>query len=238
MPSVGIATLGVVSSTLGLMFATPSASASTVEDDFGPLPVFCYESIGGPDSPGALLPPNVNGDGVMCGDKVFSNFNFTQMSGAPFDIREFDIVINVGGNWEVDFLGPLGGIGGQTDFMLTYDVAIKDEYPDYFFHEVELDSTVGADGVTITKEVFTDSDQMPADLLVTLTSIDGEPDASKDVAGLRFLSIKDTVSILPGGSLDDFENDFIQKRTVPEPTTMLGLLAFGGLGLAMKRKKQ
>ncbi|NET75731.1 PEP-CTERM sorting domain-containing protein [Okeania sp. SIO1F9] len=54
----------------------------------------------------------------------------------------------------------------------------------------------------------------------------------------QFISVMNTVSIPEGGTFDGFKNTFTQKRVTPEPGTILGLLAVGGLGLGLKRKKQ
>ncbi len=222
----GSVALGVIAAA-GSMLVAPSTLASTFS------PTTCYSE---PELP--------IGD-ILCGDKSFTNFDldpsgFFPAGDANSEITDFTIEINPSGNWEVlmSIAPTLGSQSEDLTFELSYDVQITDDFPDYFFENAGLDSDVdvinSVDEIVI-KEIF-NSD---GDLVRTLTSTDGVPDGPMSIPGdLRFISVLDTVSVPAGGSLDQFENDFSQTSGVPEPTTVLGLLAVGGLGLLTKRKKQ
>lgn len=106
------------------------------------------------------------------------------------------------------------------------------------FNSIQLDSDVGGDGVyEVAKEVITDESQV-----FNLLSINGDADSSGIFPTASSLVVTDTLTS-NGDDITSLSNSFttVQEFTpvsVPEPGTILGLLAFGGLGLAAKGKKQ
>jgi hypothetical protein len=76
-----------------------------------------------------------------------------------------------------------------------------------------------------------------------LTSINGDPAPSATFAfipgELTTLTVTDTLNPeLRVGVLTSLSNKFTQGTKVPEPGTILGLLAVGGLGLVSRFNKQ
>ncbi|MDJ0579457.1 PEP-CTERM sorting domain-containing protein [Crocosphaera sp.] len=76
----------------------------------------------------------------------------------------------------------------------------------------------------------------------TLSSNNGSPDAEAIVPNANKLSVVNTLSD-GGDTISMLSNSYIAAnnfvpQSVPEPGTIIGLLALGGLGLATKGKKQ
>ena len=99
---------------------------------------------------------------------------------------------------------------------------------------VDLDSNVSSNYGTVTKTFA----EIPG---LTLTSTNGSPDPASGfypIAPIKKLTVTDTlVNTNPGNEgLFQLQNSFHQS--VPEPGTVLGLLAVGGLGLVSRFKKQ
>lgn len=134
---------------------------------------------------------------------------------------------------------------------LTYSIDITE--PGKFFSGVAIDSDVTATGYgNVYKDVcsFVPGDdiceQTDSNFLLRLDSSDGAPQPFPD----GFTSIPNSYTKLlitdtfaphtPGGVEGVFSasNDFQESTSIPEPGTVLGLLALGGLGLGLKRKKQ
>ncbi|NEP87079.1 MAG: PEP-CTERM sorting domain-containing protein [Okeania sp. SIO2C2] len=171
---------------------------------------------------------------ITCFDKTFSNFELI----AEFDIPAgAQIIIGVasdGETFELE-LDPGQTLGSFTG-TATYDVTIAN--PDFFFDQVGLNSDVTSGGV---EAQVTDGSGGTGNLLLELVSSDGNSVTPTPIPGptmYQFISVMNTVSIPEGGTFDGFKNTFTQKRVTPEPGTILGLLAVGGLGLGLKRKKQ
>ncbi|CCI16217.1 conserved exported hypothetical protein [Microcystis aeruginosa PCC 9807] len=119
------------------------------------------------------------------------------------------------------------GSGGS----FTYTIEVTD--PNKSIIGVDLDSTVSSDYGTVT-ETF-------AEIPETLVSLNGSPVPPSGfipIAPIKKLTVTNTlVNTNPGTEgLFDFQNSFHQS--VPEPGTILGLLAVGGLGLVSRFKKQ
>jgi hypothetical protein len=215
----GIATISIAA-VAGIVNA-PSASAQVVDS--------CAN--GGFFESAATLIPGT----VVCGDKTFSNFSFSD----PL-VSDIISIENNGSEWDFDY-NFTPDLVGDFDFTISYDVNI-DPTNDQFFDLIELDSSVGAylpeDGnVTIVKEIF---DSFTGDLLLTLTSVDGSRDLDSILSlNTKHISVLDTITVTGEGILDDVVNGFTQDtHDVPEPGTILGLLAVGGLGMVSRFKKQ
>ena len=96
---------------------------------------------------------------------------------------------------------------------------------------VDLDSNVSSNYGTLT-ETF-------AEIPNTLVSVNGSPVPPSGfipIAPIKKLTVTNTLAANPNEGLFDLQNSFHQS--VPEPGTILGLLAVGGLGLVSRFKKQ
>ncbi|AOC52770.1 hypothetical protein NIES3806_21000 [Microcystis aeruginosa NIES-3806] len=164
-------------------------------------------------------------DEVIVGDKAFYDFDFDGLS----NNIEIDIFA-AGGTWVLELdAGPAGGV---TTGSLSYRVHITD--PNFFFDTVTLDTDV-VNPFTATKLIEYDGGS------TLLTSVNGNQE-SVDLTtfdpNIDTLRITDTF-LGGGGTLLSLSNQFTQDtHTVPEPGTILGLLAVGGLGLVSRFKKQ
>ena len=103
---------------------------------------------------------------------------------------------------------------------------------------VDLDSNVSSNYGTVT-ETF---GEIPG---LMLMSTNGLPVPATGFIGISpplhtLLTITNTLAANTGEGLFDFQNSFHQRYipNVPEPGTILGLLAVGGLGLVSRFKKQ
>ncbi|GCL48718.1 hypothetical protein NIES3804_02690 [Microcystis aeruginosa NIES-3804] len=171
------------------------------------------------------------GQALTCGDKIFTYVSNTGLPTAPEAPGEFDLVEAdlIGGDYffAYDFL-PGSNVAG---FQLVYDVTITD--PNFSFSAVDLDSTVGAfnppaENLTATYTGGTTP--------VVLQSINGSSSQAPVFGHPKTLRVTNDYTS-NGGQIFSFENSFRQK-TVPEPGTILGLLAVGGLGMVSRLKKQ
>ncbi len=112
----------------------------------------------------------------------------------------------------------------------TYTIEITK--PGAYFTGVALDSDVTATYNNVTKFV--------AEPSITLISTDGSSDPLSGFKPIpnhyTKLTVTDTLTANPGEALFSLNNAF--KQSVPEPGTILGLLAVGGLGLVSRFKKQ
>ena len=122
---------------------------------------------------------------------------------------------------------PNKGIGG------TFTYTIEVTKPGWHIIGVDLDSDVSSNYGTVT-ETFLEIPNV-------LVSTNGSPDPASGfypIAPIKKLTVTNTlVNADPNNEgLFQFQNSFHQ--TVPEPGTILGLLAVGGLGLVSRFKKQ
>ncbi|NCR26134.1 MAG: PEP-CTERM sorting domain-containing protein [Microcystis aeruginosa LE13-04] len=124
---------------------------------------------------------------------------------------------------------PNKGPGGSFTYTIEVNPLIS---PNYIVG-VDLDSDVSSNYGTVT-ETFLEIPNV-------LVSTNGSPDPASGfypIAPIKKLTVTNTlVNADPGTEgLFQFQNSFHQ--TVPEPGTILGLLAVGGLGLVSRFKKQ
>ena len=237
---VGVAVFSMIS---GSILVAPSASAVDI----------CFE---GPITvPPASGPFGTLPNSVQCQDKLFSNIVFD----SEFDVSDETVIIQ---NDEIS--GDLGTylfeweaaagleFGPGNSFDITYDVEITD--PDFVFQAIDIDSLVDVfSDIRFDKEVTVLEAKLPGSVgqVVNLESVRGDAEFV-DISDLKAtkLGILDTVAFgtgTPGpnsgglGEISGLENSFLQEehmKPVPEPATILGFLAFGGLGLGLKRKKK
>ncbi|WP_039900014.1 PEP-CTERM sorting domain-containing protein, partial [Microcystis sp. T1-4] len=104
--------------------------------------------------------------------------------------------------------------------------------PDYIVG-VDLDSNVTSNYGTVT-ETFVEVPNV-------LVSTNGSPVPASGfipIAPKKLLTVTNTLNNTGGATegLIDFQNSF--RQSVPEPGTILGLLAVGGLGLVSRFNKQ
>jgi len=113
----------------------------------------------------------------------------------------------------------------------TYTIGVTD--PNKSIVGVDLDSNVSSNYGTVT-ETFAETPE-------TLISVNGSQVPSSGfipIAPKKLLTVTNTLANANPGTegLFSFQNSFHQS--VPEPGTILGLLAVGGLGLVSRFKKQ
>jgi hypothetical protein len=205
----GIATISIAA--VAGIFNVSSASAQVV---------LCYDG-----SASGLV-----GQTITCGDKIFQNFVF---NGLPQQENGVEIVTN-GAEWDFfyDFTAPIS----DGTYSISYDVDIID--PIQVFDLIELDSDTGIqEGISITKTI---TDSNTDALLLELESIDGERELGSIFEfNTKHISVLDEITIEDNAILESLSNGFTQRpHGVPEPGTILGLLAVGGLGLVSRFKKQ
>ena len=124
----------------------------------------------------------------------------------------------------------------STSGSFAYTIEILPTYPGWYINGVDLDSNVTATYNSVT-ETFA---QIPG---LELVSTNGLPVPASGFIGIplnTLLTVTNTLAANPGENLLSFQNSFHQVYipNVPEPGTILGLLAVGGLGLVSRFKKQ
>ncbi|MCZ8046712.1 MAG: PEP-CTERM sorting domain-containing protein [Microcystis aeruginosa K13-05] len=115
----------------------------------------------------------------------------------------------------------------------TYTIEVIGS-PDYIVG-VDLDSNVSSNYGTVT-ETF--GEIPPPFELVSTNGSQVPPSGFIPIAPIKKLTVTNTLAANPNEGLFDFQNSFHQSVPVPEPGTILGLLAVGGLGLVSRFKKQ
>jgi len=120
-------------------------------------------------------------------------------------------------------------------FGFSYYIEIID--PVFYFAGVQVASETTPTYQEAMKMVF--EDDTFVNPLADLTSVDGTPTPSNFFAipgQYRKLLVSDSVIPGPGGKIFSLSNKFTQRS--PEPGTLLGLLAVGGLGMISRFKRQ
>lgn len=173
-----------------------------------------------------------NGDPIPEGDK-----QVTFQSGGEGISDSTMVAFGDLGNGEYQF-SLMGMVAAATDF--TYKIEILPTFPNNYFTGVQLDSDVN---VNLANGGYGNVQKRIAELpTLLLTSTNGDPNPFSAFypipGGLRTLTVTDSLNPNPGGSLTSLSNKFTQNTKVPEPGTILGLLAVGGLGLVSRFNKQ
>ncbi|MFN6187282.1 MAG: PEP-CTERM sorting domain-containing protein [Microcystis sp.] len=140
---------------------------------------------------------------------------------------------------EYDFV--YDAMDGATSYnpnsgSFTYTIEILPTYPNWYINGVDLDSNVTATYGTVT-ETFLEEPGLE------LVSTNGLPVPDSGFIGIpprKLLTVTNTLAAKSGENLLSFQNSFHQVYipNVPEPGTILGLLAVGGLGLVSRLKRQ
>ncbi|MEG3439409.1 PEP-CTERM sorting domain-containing protein [Pannus brasiliensis CCIBt3594] len=121
----------------------------------------------------------------------------------------------------------------KTSGDLSYKIEILD--PSYYFSGVQLDSNTSRLYQSVKKDVHG---------LLSLNSVNGKPDFFGDFSNIfgqfTSLNIKNSFTPGPNGKLLSTSNQFLlaPRTPVPEPGTVLGLLALGGIGFISRFPKQ
>ncbi|MCZ8189401.1 MAG: PEP-CTERM sorting domain-containing protein [Microcystis sp. LE19-338.1B] len=127
--------------------------------------------------------------------------------------------------------GPATANANSGSFTYTIEATT----PGWYIVGVDLDSNVSSNYGTVT-ETF---GEIPG---LELISTNGSPVPDTGFIGIapyHLLTVTNTLVANPNEGLFDFQNSFHQVyKPVPEPGTILGLLAVGGLGLVSRFKKQ
>jgi len=184
------------------------------------------------DDDGDIMTPPMVYDSVALGDKVFSNFSVV----ADVAVGDGLSFILNGGVWTVQY-NPAGM--GRDQGQLHYQVDITD--PMMYFKNVSFDTDISGMGGTYkaTKEIKT----LAGASLLTLESLNGSEDMDTlEPFMVQSIKVIDTYGVISDGGmslLQSSTNDFTQVGSkVPEPGTILGLLAVGGLGMVSRFNKQ
>jgi len=136
--------------------------------------------------------------------------------------------------YDAETLASQGANMSSGSFTYTIEVTT----PGWEIVGLDLDSNVSSNYGSVT-ETF---GEIPG---LELVSTNGSPVPASGFIGIAphtLLTVKNTLAANPNEGLFDFQNSFRQQYNnipnVPEPGTILGLLAVGGLGLVSRFKKQ
>ena len=173
-----------------------------------------------------------SGTPLIEGDKKVTYFS-GNIGAEPLD----DVALTKMGDhyyfvYDAETLGSPAPNTSSGSFTYTIEVTT----PGWEIVGVDLDSNVSSNYGTVT-ETFA---QIPG---LELVSTNGSPVPATGFIGIprnTLLTVTNTLVANLNEGLFDFQNSFRQTYTppVPEPGTVLGLLAVGGLGLVSRFKKQ
>jgi len=147
-------------------------------------------------------------------------------------------LMEMGGHYYFIYDATTAGSPDPNFSSGSFTYTIEVTTPDWYIVGVDLDSNVSSNYGTVT-ETF---GEIPG---LMLMSTNGLPVPATGFIGISpplhtLLTITNTLAANTGEGLFDFQNSFHQRYipNVPEPGTILGLLAVGGLGLVSRFKKQ
>jgi hypothetical protein len=170
-----------------------------------------------------------SGNFLTAGDKKVTFVSQNGFGAEPLDEvtlmfigDEYDFIYNA-----VTLAAPTPNTNSGS---FTYTIEVTD--PNKYITGVAIDSDVTATYNKVEKTFA----EIPT---LTLTSTDGSADPLSGfypIAPIKTLTVTDTITNNPGEALFTLSNAY--KQSVPEPGTILGLLAVGGLGLVSRFKKQ
>jgi hypothetical protein len=170
-----------------------------------------------------------SGNFLTAGDKKVTFVSQNGFGAEPLDEvtlmfigDEYDFIYNA-----VTLAAPTPNTNSGS---FTYTIEVTD--PNKYITGVAIDSDVTATYNKVEKTFA----EIPT---LTLTSTDGSADPLSGfypIAPIKTLTVTDTLTNNPGEALFTLSNAY--KQSVPEPGTILGLLAVGGLGLVSRFKKQ
>lgn len=202
-----------------------------------------------PSAQAAIVGYNGPADGILTEqpitilDKTFSNFEYIEFNEKNeknenvFLSTNHFIISETAGSWSVN-LSFNNGVGvGPNDPPKTYAYRYKisiDPATNFTFKTVEFDTLVDTIGrtkpVSGTKTIHTNTGKT-----ITLNSINGNSDFVNFAPDVKWITVTDSITVT--GVLKGVTNNFTQKE-VPEPGTVLGILAVGGIGFISRFRKQ
>lgn len=164
----------------------------------------------------------VNGPTVGTGDVEFQ-FNPLLPGTDLDDLYTVDV------DFTSDLIGPVNG-------SFRYKLAIDQNIKPYTFRTVNLNwNDFGTPGVTVTKNVYSNSSFDPGALVQSLTTANQTVDISG--LGLKEIWVDDVYVIANGsGVLDSFTNSYTQH--VPAPLPLLGAGTAFGFSRRLRRRSK
>ncbi len=199
-----------------------------------------------------------NNESFTVGDKLFSNFSCSIIGiGTPSTCDEINVITLEDADFGIRFQGGFSATAPNTvKFSLGYDVKASEEFlisdVEMLFNGAVLPST--SDGKASVTETVTNLDPLTilplgaelAEITVTNPPPIGNISAMALLAeNVKKVHVQKEVELV-GGTNGLATISFIDQRfsqvpdtriTTPEPASSLGLLAFGSLGIALRRKK-
>ncbi|MCA2654665.1 PEP-CTERM sorting domain-containing protein [Microcystis sp. M061S2] len=170
------------------------------------------------------------GTPLAAGDKIVKYVSHNNFGADPLDDVE---LMGMGHHYYFIYDATTGGSPDPniSSGSFTYTIEVTD--PNKFIVGVDLDSNVSSNYGTVT-ETFVEVPNV-------LVSVNGSADPAVGfypIAPKKLLTVTNTLNNTgsPTEGLFQLQNSFHQS--VPEPGTILGLLAVGGLGLVSRFKKQ
>ncbi|MCZ8224167.1 MAG: PEP-CTERM sorting domain-containing protein [Microcystis sp. LE19-84.1B] len=202
----------------GAVLTATSASAASVMSTWG-------EWVGTPTTPGTPL---------EVGDKKVT-FKPNSITGGfvadPLDDVE---LMEMGGHYYFIYDATTAGSPDPnfSSGSFTYEILVTT--PGWEIVGVDLDSDVSSNYGTVTETFL----EVPGVVLVSTNGSQDPASGFYPIPPKTLLTVTNTLSNpgSPNEALFQLQNSFHQ--TVPEPGTILGLLAVGGLGLVSRFKKQ
>ncbi|MCA2941691.1 MAG: PEP-CTERM sorting domain-containing protein [Microcystis sp. M113S1] len=169
-----------------------------------------------------------SGQALIEGDKKVT---YVSHNGSGFEAGDDVALTEMGGHhyFTYDALTQGSTNANMSSGSFTYTIEVIGSNKDIV--GVDLDSDVSSNYGTVT-ETF-------AEIPNTLVSVNGSPVPPSGfipITPKKLLTVTNTLAANPNEGLFQLQNSFHQ--TVPEPGTILGLLAVGGLGLVSRFKKQ
>jgi hypothetical protein len=156
---------------------------------------------------------------ASCPGVTFPNPDYTQIS-TPATVT--GVCVSLSPN-EIDISNAFSPIlGTNQSGFLTYSITAS---PGEHWIAVELDSTHQGSGVSVTKELFSDS-LFTNKIIPSLVSDEGFPDGPDPIPNTySTIYVKDSYTTGPSGQLVSINNEF---RQTPGPLPILGAgAAFG-----------
>ena len=192
---------------------------------------------------------------VVCGDKLFNNFAFDPLFNTATE------TVTIENN---ELANPVNPGLGVFVFQYEDDLVVSTAQSASFSYDITINDPLVPVADRIEDAQF-DGVSIGLDIVGLIGSIEAKKSVSFDgdggipielgapiPPGVQFLppgvtkvSVLDTLVFSANSELESISNDFTQivrsgstPTPVPEPGTIIGLLALGGLGLATKGKKQ
>ena len=218
-----------VATALGLATA-PAQAAAVIQYNGCASTSFCtFTELTG----GGSITIDEDGDGKI--DKKFDNWTRTGSGTPPADLQisafgaplSGGLTFSTATGWNV----PPNNLSNQFLFNVT---AVN---PDLLLTTIKADlitsTSSGTKGIQVNASGAIISDIAG---FQTLTDIVSLPSPVTDTINVSISGV--SFGSVGSAQIKEFKLTFAQSLKVPEPGTVVGLLAVGGLGLAMKRRQQ